>query len=262
MRVAVAGAVAAVTAVAAVAVAGCTGDPGGSEAAGSGRPAGASSASAGPGSTGTAPTEPLPPPRTTPAPTAGPLSERLVAPPTALGPGWATHADEGGAEEGVMGNGTWTRRREPAEVLDAVVPIGCPGLPDEPPRLERPEHALEATYRQGERPAVSVVLEYADAAAARRFMTGLGSLLRTCRPVRDFGADATGAVLDLRLVRADADTVVDLRREVGGQALPGTWQEVVVRAGRRVALLSLDVEGIRAPAPDVLAAELRRALAR
>ena len=255
-------ALAAVACAAAAAVAGCTGDVGRTDAAGSGRTPGASSGSAGPTSTLGVPTEPLPPPRTTPPPTAGPLSERQVAPPTALGSGWATHAEEGGAEEGFVGNGTWTRRREPAEVLDAVVPIGCPGLPDEPPRLERPEHALEATYRQGERPAVSVVLEYADAAAARRFMTGLGNLLRTCRPVRDSGADATGAVLDLRLVRADADTVVDLRREVGGQALPGTWQEVVVRAGRRVALLSLDVEGARTPAPDALAAELRRALAR
>ena len=88
--------------------------------------------------------------------------ERSVPRPADLGRGWEQFVDPGDVAEGYTGNGAWVRERGAAEVVQAVVPLGCVGMTSAPV-LPVPKHALEATYRgPGDAPGVALVLDYAS----------------------------------------------------------------------------------------------------
>ena len=174
-----------------------------------------------------------------PAETAGDLDARSVPGAPDLGRGWSRYVDPGDVAEGYTGNGSWVRARGAAEVVQAVVPLGCIGLTSTP-ALPVPEHALEATYRgpQGA-PGVALVLDYASAQQASTFLSGIAGIARACRqPATEVGPDdpLTAVVTPVRI---DTDRVLDRRREYGVGASEWLWSEVVVREGSRVGLLIL-----------------------
>lgn len=174
-----------------------------------------------------------------PAETAGSLDAADVPTPPDLGPGWSRYVDPGDAEDGYRGNGSWVRARDAAEVVQAVVPLGCTGL-TRAPRLPVPAYALEATYRgPGDAPAVALVLEYGRPVQAAAFVRGLGALGRACpAPAQRVGrGDPLVAVVTQ--TRADETTVLDRRREYGVGASEWVWSEAVVRRGARVGLLAV-----------------------
>jgi hypothetical protein len=92
----------------------------------------------------------LPEEATAPPPaTAGPLSARNLPVPEKLGAGWKTYVDPGGAEEGFLGNQTWTRRREPHQAAYEALPLGCSGQPPSG-SLPVPQYALQGAYRSAD----------------------------------------------------------------------------------------------------------------
>ena len=78
-----------------------------------------------------------------PATTSGPLSKRSFPTPRQLGAGWRYAVDPGSAEEGYAGNGTPALARNPQEVVQTAVPLGCARARPMP----APAHALEVDYR-------------------------------------------------------------------------------------------------------------------
>lgn len=196
-----------------------------------------------------------------PAQTAGDLDSSAVPAPPDLGRGWTQYVDSGAAEDGYVGNGSWVRARGSAEVVQAVVPLGCTGL-TRLPRLPVPAHALEATYRgPGGAPAVALVLDYSRAAQAREFVEQLAAIGRACpEPARKVGRrDPLVAVVTQ--TRADATTVLDRRREYGVGASEWVWSEAVVRDGARVGMLVVGtLPGGAAPSLSRLQAAVRASL--
>ena len=174
-----------------------------------------------------------------PAETAGDLDSRSFPQAPDLGRGWTRYVDPGDVAEGYTGNGSWVRARGAAEVVQAVVPLGCVGLTS-PPQLPVPKHALEATYRgPRDAPGVALVLEYASAQKASRFLSGIAGIARACRqPATEVGPDdpLTAVVTPVRI---DASSVLDRRREYGVGASEWLWSEMVVQEGSRVWLLIL-----------------------
>lgn len=178
----------------------------------------------------------------TPAATAGSLDRRDLPGPERLGQGWTAYRDPGGAEKGFAGNGDWVRARGPAEVVDALVPLGCAGA-GTMPRPPQPVHALEATFRGpvGE-PAVALALEYADGPAAATAFRRLARLYAACTATR-----GDGTVIATRRSRPG---VVWQERRFGGTATGGdAWREVLVREGGTVALIAAAV-AVPDSAPD------------
>jgi hypothetical protein len=199
------------------------------------------------------PPAPAPP---VPAETAGDLDVTDVPAPPDLGQGWSRHVDPGDAEEGVTGNGSWVRARDPREVAQGVLPLGC----RRPlPPLPAPEHALEATYRgPGGAPAVALVMAFAGRAGARTFLAGAAALGRACPAPPVPTKSDEPLVTVVTQARADATTVLDRRQEHGVGAGPWVWSEAVVRRGEHVGLLAVASRpGGRLPDLDRLARGLR-----
>ncbi len=198
-----------------------------------------------------------------PAMTAGDLGERSVPRPAALGRGWQRFIDPGDVAEGYTGNGAWVRERGAAEVVEAVVPLGCAGLTSRP-ALPVPKHALEATYRgPGDAPGVALVLDYPTASQAATFVSGMATIARSCQPpARKVRADDPLTVV-VDPVRIGARTVLDRRREYGVGASEWVWSEMVVQHGARVGLLIL-ASPMSAETPDLnrLSEHLRTAVSR
>ena len=193
-----------------------------------------------------------------PAETAGSLGSDDVPAPPDLGAGWTRYVDPGDAEEGYAGNGTWVRARGGAEVVQALVPLGCSGLTSTP-RLPVPRHALEATYRgPGGAPAVALVFSYRSANQARALLAGLAGIGRSCAEPAGTVRPRDPMVAVVTQVRADDTQVLDRRRELGAGASPWVWSEAVVRRGSRVGLLTVaSLAGDPPPALDLLAAAIR-----
>ena len=196
-----------------------------------------------------------------PAETAGALGADDVPAPSALGPGWRRYADPGNLEEGYAGNGSWVRARGAAEVVQALIPLGCTGLTTAP-GLSVPTHALEATYRgPGGAPGVALVLSYRSAEAAAGLVAALRTIDRSCpAPAKSVGPDDPMAAVVTPSV-SDALTLLDRRREYGAGAGQWVWSEAVVRRGSRVALLTVAsptrTRGSDLPDLESLAAALR-----
>lgn len=116
----------------------------------------------------------------TPAASAGPLSARNLPAPAALGKGWTSYDDPGGAEKGFQGNGTWTRRRDAHQAAYEALPVGCAGGVSKT-GLPIPQYALQGTYRnQAGSPAQLLVLRFADEAKATTYFDGYRARLRGC----------------------------------------------------------------------------------
>jgi hypothetical protein len=198
-----------------------------------------------------------------PAETAGKLAERSVPKPADLGRGWEQFIDPGDVAEGYAGNGAWVRERGAAEVVQAVIPLGCVGMTSAPV-LPVPKHALEGTYRgPGNAPGVALVLDYGSQAKAGAFLTAMAKIARACHPpARKVGGDDPLTVV-VEPVRLGARTVLDRRREYGVGASPWVWSEMVVQHGSRVGLLLL-ATAPSADEPDLnrLSEVLRTAVSR
>jgi hypothetical protein len=85
--------------------------------------------------------------------------------------GWRTVARKGGAEEGYLGNGTWTHARDPRYAAQDVITVGCaPITRDDYPD---PVAALEGNYgRKGavnSQPGVGEVLQFRSAGDAAAY---------------------------------------------------------------------------------------------
>jgi hypothetical protein len=171
----------------------------------------------------------------TPATTAGPLGEQDVPQARDLGQGWTEYADPGGAEAGFVGNGSFVRERDPAGVVQGLVPLGCPGVGTVGP-VPTPGDALEATYRTSAgAPAVVLVLQYDDATASVRALRQLHRMRATCTPPTA-GEAAQGRTV-IHLERADDDRIWDRRTTIGEEG--AVWLELVVRAGDRVGIMAM-----------------------
>ncbi len=206
--------------------------------------------------------EPTEPALTTPATTAGDLDARSVPGAPEIGRGWKRYVDPGAPEDGYVGNGSWVRSRDAAEVVRSVVPLGCLGL-DQAPTLPAPAHALEATYRgPQEAPGVALVLEYKSGAQAAAFLDGMGQIALSCpEPPEKVGANEPLTVV-VDPVRVTPTTVLDRRREYGAEATEWLWSEIVVRKGTRVGLLLVATDPSAPPNLESLASRLRAAVPR
>lgn len=172
-----------------------------------------------------------------PARTAGKLGANSVPSPADLGRGWGKFVDPGDVAEGYTGNGAWVRERGAAEVVQAVVPLGCVGM-SSAPVLPAPKHALEATYRgPGDAPGVALVLDYANSAKASAFVAGMAKIARACYAPRAPVGKNDPLTVVVEPIRIGTRTVLDRRREYGVGSSPWLWSEMVVQHGSRVGLL-------------------------
>lgn len=116
----------------------------------------------------------------TPAATAGPLSAENLPSPAALGKGWTSYDDPGGAEKGFRGNGTWTRRRDAHQAAFEALPVGC-ASGAVGAALPIPQYALQGTYRNPSGgPAQLLVLRFADETKATAYFDGYRTRMRAC----------------------------------------------------------------------------------
>lgn len=201
---------------------------------------------------------PTPPPTT-----AGTLAPRDLPTPRALGTAWQPYVDPGGAEAGFIGNDSWVRARSPRDVVDGLAPVGCLGV-TAPPRLPAPDVALEGTYvsATGEGRGVALTLEFRTPALAAQFLAVHRRVTAACPEPRGGVGPDDPLVLVIVPQRPDrTDAVVAERRELGAGASNLTWTEVVIRAGRRVGLLTVGTpDGTPRPSAAALERALRAAL--
>jgi len=178
-----------------------------------------------------------------------------------FGAGWSTFVDSGAAGDGYVGNASFVRERDGAELVASLIPLGCADLVT-PPTLPRPQHALEATYRHEDgSAAVVIVLDFADEDAARALILGLGAAVATCPPAAADSGSESLYRLEIEVMRRSADELHDVRRESGEGASASRWVEVAIRAVRRVALAMVEVQ-VHGSEPDLdgLSAHLSEAL--
>jgi hypothetical protein len=179
---------------------------------------------------------------------AGPLTGRQMPAATALGPGWKERADPGaGHQEETDADAPSTQRRDVAELMEGLVPIGCPEAAVNV-ALPRPQHALERTYAgPAGQPGVALVLQFADSSAPAGFLDAFERQMRACPPG---GTDPNGPVtLGYRAVDRAPDRVSGLRQERGFDADPNRYLVIAVRDGNRVGVVYLSgVPAVKAPA--------------
>lgn len=115
-----------------------------------------------------------------PPASAGPVNAGNLPKPTALGDGWKTYNDPGGAEHGFQGNKTWTRRRDPHQAAFEALPVGCSQpLPDT--AMPVPTHALQGAYRNARgAPATALILRFAKPDQAAAYFQGYNLRMRAC----------------------------------------------------------------------------------
>ena len=196
-----------------------------------------------------------PEPATAPPPaSAGPLGSKNVPAPAVLGRGWKVYADPGGAEAGFLGNGTWTRRRDPHQAAYEALPIGCARpLPDT--ALPVPRYALQGSYRNPRGgPAQVLVLRFGSAGQAASYFSGYQVRMAAC------GASGAAQGLSVQPLWRTAEAASAVRKYTGAES----FTEVSAVRGATVALLASsttdpagDVPWTRSTAPR-LAATINR----
>lgn len=172
----------------------------------------------------------LPEQATAPPPAAaGPLTARNLPAAEKLGAGWRTYVDPGGAEEGFLGNDTWTRRRDAHQAAYEALPVGCAGkLPTG--SLPVPLHALQGSYRTDkDKPATALVLRFADSGKASAYYLGYQARMTACGTAAD-------AMLAVNNLWSDQTAAASVRRYAEGAA----FTEVSVTRGSTVALLAAE----------------------
>jgi hypothetical protein len=135
--------------------------------------------------------------------------------------------DPGSAEEGYAGNGTPALARNPREVVQTAVPLGCA----RGTAMPTPTHALEVDYTLRDATVVAVRGRFTGPAQARRFFAARTANLEACAGrsgsaaigplVASLGAAGREAVVSDRTPRSDP------------------WREVAVLDGSTVALLAV-----------------------
>jgi len=172
----------------------------------------------------------------TPATSSGPLGPSTMPSAAALGAGWTANTGAGGAEDGYAGNGTPVVARDVNDVIDGMLPFGCPAA-TYAARLPTPLHALEADYRHTTgRLAVGTALDYGTPDAAAIFVRAYEKALMACQP----GSGAT-TVVTVKLPPAPGSFVTVQTDEREGTV----YLELLVSSGRIVRLL--DIEGATTP---------------
>ena len=170
----------------------------------------------------------LPEQATAPPPaTAGPVSADNLPAADKLGKGWKTYVDPGGAEEGFVGNQTFTRRRDAHQAAFEALPVGCAGrLPTG--SLPVPQYALQASYRTGgDGPATALLLRFSDAGKASAYFRGYQARMSACGNTAD-------AQLGVRELWAEETAAAAVRRYAGAES----FVEVSVVRGTTVGLLA------------------------
>jgi hypothetical protein len=171
-----------------------------------------------------------PEPATVPPPAAaGPVSARNLPVADKLGSGWKTYTDPGGAEEGFLGNQTWTRRRDAHQAAFEALPVGCAGqLPSG--SLPVPLHALQGSYRTADgKAATTLVLRFTDPTRASAYYSGYQARMSAC-------GSTAGAQLAVQRLWAEDASVASVRRYAEAAA----FVEVSVLTGSTVALLAAE----------------------
>lgn len=92
-------------------------------------------------------------PTTAPETASGPLSSETLPTARELGSGWKTRVEGADEEEGV-GNGTAYQARDPQEIVETTVPLGCERRSPSPV----PRNVLQSTYRHADTGAYAVAL--------------------------------------------------------------------------------------------------------
>jgi hypothetical protein len=228
--------------VGAVSLAGCSGGP-------SSAPRAASPSASTPSTTAASagePGAPSPGSLAKPATTSGALSKTSFPRPRDLGAGWTYAVDPGSAEEGYAGNGTPALARNPQEVVETAVPLGCARHSAMPV----PQHALEVDYTYRGTKAIAVSGLFADTTTATAFFNARATNLRGCLGV--IGSPAIGPlVTDVSSPNPQVITSARTPRS-------DPWQEVGVLDGDTVVLLAVQGPSLSPSQTHHLVTELRR----
>ena len=205
-------------------------------------------------------------PSVTPAPavddiltTAGPLTGRQMPAASALGSGWKERADPGaGHQEETDPDAPSTQRRDVTELMEGLVPIGCPEAAVDV-ALPRPQHALERTYAgPAGQPGVALVLQFGDSTSPAGFLDAFERQMRACPPGGTGPNDPV--TLGFRSVDRAPERVSALRQEQGYDADPNRYLVIAVRHGNRVGLVYLS--GVAAAKAPAIGADLIEAIRR
>ena len=212
-----------------LAVTGCTADP-------AAQPAAVTTPSAGAGfSSTTSPSASLPPAPTTPPPTtAGPLDSATLPEPGAVGPGWEYRVEGADPEDGA-GNDTPFQQRDPDEIVETTIPMGCEQRSASPV----PTDVLQATYAHPETGnyAVALRMRFTSPEAAQEFADVRAADLQACRDQPD--DPYSGAPAPVLEVTTD-DTMTLSTYQLLGE--PETWTSAAVVMGTDVLTLDTDAD--------------------
>ncbi len=167
---------------------------------------------------------PSPPLATPPSTESGPLDQTDLPTPETLGKGWEYRIDPGSVEDGYSGSGAPAIARDPAEVVNAITPLGCKPAK----QLPMPKHALEVTYQKGSTQGVGLLLEFIDEQEAATFFEAHTSALRDCAKTDRVIAQVT----------VDEPTrFVSVRKP--GVGKEGAWIEGIHVDGTQILLVAL-----------------------
>jgi hypothetical protein len=174
----------------------------------------------------------------TPGTSSGPLTGKALPDPEVLGSGWVARVDPGSAEDGYTGNGTPVVARDPQDLAQAILPIGCADASVYDVRLPVPAHALEADYAYSASGAhgVALALDFGDEARAERFVAAYTGALRRCTA-------GPGGSMVVTVAAAPAGSFASVQKD---SAFGTTWRELVTRSGAVVRMVA--VEGSTTPA--------------
>ena len=189
--------------------------------------------------------------------TAGPLTGRQMPDAEVIGDGWTERADPGaGHEDETDPNAPSTQARDVDELMDALVPIGCPEdavLID----LPRPRYALERTYAgPSGQPGVAVILQFDDETSPNAFLEAFERQMRAC-PARRVNPDGPVSVQYSSIERT-SEQAYGIRQERGTDADPNRYLVIAVRADNRVGLVYLS--GVPVSKAVTLGANLIRSI--
>lgn len=174
----------------------------------------------------------------TPATSSGPLSGSALPDPEVLGRGWVARVDPGSAEDGYTGNGTPVVARDPQDLAQALLPIGCADASVYDARLPEAEHALEVdyAYRASGAHGVALALDFGDEKTAQRFVSAYTGALARCTA-------GPGGSMVVTVAAAPAGSFASVQKD---SAFGTTWRELVTRTGAVVRMVA--VEGADTPA--------------
>jgi hypothetical protein len=142
--------------------------------------------------------------------------------------GWTTRVDEGGAEDGYVGNGTPTMSRDPKDIALTVVPFGCTTRS----ALPEARYVLEDTYSHGSVDGVALRLVFASAAQASTFIA---------RVRADRVACARQTSAPVAFVRNAGPVVVSERSDTSTSGRSDPWTELFLVRGNQALIVSAGV---------------------